>query len=283
MDTILIAALGILLGGVVNALADDLPAGRRLGFPRYSAGQRRPIRAWLGVSAFVFKLRRSPTSDQVAYYDGETDSNTLSLSWRYPLTELFLSALMTLTYVIAFRDPATSYGQLVVRQVQVALFVLIAVVDMERRRILIAPLLATVLLALISAVSYPQFPPTIASMMAGALCAGLVFSLVYVGGRLFGHLAARFEEQSLEVTVFGLGDVYLITAGGLIVGFPNVLVAMALAIFLGGIGALSHLAVQVVSGRGYTPFSALPYGMYIATATIIAMLSPVELARFFNG
>ena len=283
MDTILIAALGILLGGVVNALADDLPAGRKLGFPKYPDGQRRPILAWLGVSAFLTSLRRGPGTDRTKTSVAERAGYTNPLSWRYPLTELLLSALMTITYVYIVRDPAASYGHLLIRQAQVALLVLIAVVDLEHRQILFAPLFATVILAIISAAAFPQVPPTLASMMAGALCAGLVFSLVYLGGRMFGHQAALFRGHSLEVTVFGLGDVYLMSAGGLIVGFPNILLAMVLTILLGGIGALSYLAVQVASGRGYEPFGALPYGGYIATATIIAMSMPPELVRFFIG
>ena len=281
MDTILIAALGILLGGVVNALGDDLPAGRKLGFPKYPDGQRRPILAWLGVSAFLTSLRRGPGTDRTKTSVAERAGSTIPLSWRYPFTELFLSALMTITYVYTVRDPAASYGHLLIRQAQVALLVLIAVVDLEHRQILFSPLLAAVLLALISAAVYPQFPPTLASMMAGALCAGVTFSLVYLGGRLFGYLAAKFRGHSLEVTVFGLGDVCLMTAGGLIVGFPNILLAMVLTILLGGIGALSYLAVQVASGRGYKPFGALPYGVHILLATYTLMVFPNELSHVF--
>jgi len=71
---VLTGLAGVIVGGVINVLADDLPHYRYPTIPRYSDGTARPISAWLGVSAFLLGKHISPSGTQ--------------LSWRYPLTEL---------------------------------------------------------------------------------------------------------------------------------------------------------------------------------------------------
>ena len=104
MDILLVALLGLLLGGVVNALADDLPAGR-LGLPRYPDGGRRPLAAWLGMSAFALGLRRAPAA---APAPAKSDVGGHALTWRYPLVELALAIMMALTYAAARGRPPLS-------------------------------------------------------------------------------------------------------------------------------------------------------------------------------
>ena len=117
-------------------------------------------------------------------------------------------------------------------------------------------------------------------MLVGAACAGFAFSLVYRGGRLFARTALRHRRE--PATVFGRGDVTLMTMGGFIVGFPNVLVAMALAILLGGSGALVFLLAKSASG-GYRRFSAMPYAPFILISTYLVMLLGDELNHLILG
>jgi len=280
VDILLVALFGLLLGGVVNALADDLPAGRRLGLPRYPAGSRRPLTAWLGISAFALNLRRAPAvkSPSAAADAGGSQA----LTWRYPLVELALSILMALTYSAARGRPSLPGEKALIWQALVVLFVLIAVIDIEHRRIPIALMLVTVLVVIFGAVAAGQSSPSIASMLAGALCAGLVFSLVYQGGRLFGYLAARLWRRPPAATVFGLGDVYLMTIGGLIVGFPHVLAAMFLAVFTAGILALLLLARYALTNRQYKAFAILPYGPCILASTFAVLIMNDPISRFFS-
>ena len=279
MDTLLVALLGLLVGGLINSLADDLPTGRQPSPPKYPNGRRRPPLAWLGATAFLLNLRRaSQTTDEST----DDDCERQELSWRYPLVEIALSASMTLVFAVARDMHAMSIEETLLYLALVALFVLIAVIDLEHMRILVTPLLACCLLALVRAFAFPQSPPTFASMLVGALCACLVFSLVYLGGRLFARLAERYGHSPADITVFGRGDVYLMTVGGLIAGFPNVLVIMALTILLGGIGALTYLLRKSASG-GYQRFSAFPYAPYILTSIYVVMLLRGEASRLIFG
>lgn len=276
MDTLLVTLLGLVVGGVVNALADDLPAGRMPSRPRYPAGQARPPRAWLGIAAFLLRLRRAPEASTGASTDDNRERHRLS--WRYPLLEVALAALMALTFAVARDIYRMPVAESLIWLALVALYVLIAVIDLEHLRIPLMPLLACGLLALLRAFAFPLSPPTIASMLVGALCACLVFSLVYLGGQSFALLGVKRQRQPL--TAFGRGDVYLMSVGGFIVGFPTVLVAMALAILLGGAGALGYLLAKKISG-GYRRFSALPYAPYILASIYLVMLLRDELNRLF--
>ncbi len=279
MDVLLAALFGLLAGGIVNALADDLPTGRRPRLPRYTDGSRRPLLAWLGIGAFALRLRCPPPSvaDNPIYA-----CRPAFLSWRYPLVELALSALTTFTYVVARFRLSLSSEETLIYLIWVVLFVLIAVIDIEHMRISIPPLLACVMLAVVRALAFPQSPPTFASTLAGAFCACVVFSLIYLVGRSFAQLAARRHHQSSPLTALGRGDVHLMTVGGLIVGFPHALVVMAMTILLGGIAAAGYMLAKRRSG-GYQRFSAIPYAPCILAAVYAVLLLRAELSQLIFG
>lgn len=280
MDWLLLALIGLLLGGVVNVLADDLPAGRWPGLPRYPNGRRRPLAAWLGVTAFAFQLRQAPDTRSAG--SGFQSAARGTLSWRYPLLEIALAALIALTQAVAIDIRQLSAAETLIWQGQVVLFVLIGIIDLEHRQISLAPLLAAGALAIVRAFAFPLSLPTTAAVLIGALCAGLAFLLVYLGGRLFARLASRRWNMPKRVTAFGSGDVYLMAVGGLILGYPKILIAMALAILLGGIGALFYLAAKRAS-EGYRPFTVLPYGPYILASIYVVTLLPNDVSGFVAG
>ncbi len=267
MEVVLIAIIAILVGGGINVLADDLPYGRLPRRPRYDDGSLRPFYCWLGVTAFLFEIKRAkpPYSE---------------LNWRKPLTELALAGLVVTMQLATGEDASVPVGHRLIWQAYVAAFVLLAVVDLEHRRILIVPVILAAGLALVDAAFYPQPSPGLLSALVGGICGGLCFWLVYLGGILFGRLAGR---PGVKTTVFGLGDVYLMGLAGLILGVPNVLAAMVLAIFLGGAGALLYLAQLRLRGLQYERYTALAYGPYILVATYVVMLFPSEISRLVFG
>ena len=279
MDVLLAALFGLIAGGVVNALADDLPAGRKPRLPRYPDGSRRPVLAWLGIAAFALGLRCPPSSDADKSLDNRQPA---LLSSRYPLVELALLALTTFSYAAAKNRLALSGEETLIYLIWVALFVLLAVIDLEHMRIPLPPLLACVLLAFVRALAFPQSPPTFASMLAGALCACLSFSLLYLGGRSFAQLAARRHPQQPQLTALGLGDVYLMTVGGLIVGFPHTLVLMTMTIVLGGIAAAGYMLATSWSG-GYQRFSAIPYAPFILASVYAVLLLRGDVSQLIFG
>ncbi|MYD11335.1 MAG: prepilin peptidase [Chloroflexi bacterium] len=255
MDAVIHIVAGIMLGGLVNALADNLPHGRLLARPRYPDGAPRPLVAWLALAAFLFNRRRSP--------DIGTPGR---LGWRYPLTELALAGLLPVTHLAGAQAPL---GQQLLWHSYVVVFVLLGILDIEHKRILFWPVIALSALALFDAAVYPQPAPAVPSSLAGGVTGGLVFSLVYAGGQVYRQSFRRGAEMP---TAFGKGDVYLMAMGGLVLGFPNVLAAMAATVFLGGGGALTWLLGARLRGQGLARFTALPYGPYILAATYAAMI-----------
>ncbi|MCY4464309.1 MAG: prepilin peptidase [Chloroflexi bacterium] len=153
---------------------------------------------------------------------------------------------------------------------QVALLACIAIIDLKRRTIHSGVLLALAGLSLFSALANNH--PVLPSALVGALFAGGAFGLAYQGGRLFG----RQIDAPPETIVFGKGDVWLGTVCGLAVGFPGALAVVLLAMLFGGLSAGVYVAVFSWTGRGYQPFTALPYGQNIALATLAVMISPIH-------
>ncbi len=263
-ELIFIVILGLLSGGLINVLADDLPYRRRPGWPAYPNGSPRPIGAWLGITAFLFG-RRQPHPGAV------------KLGWRYPLTETATAALMTAAFLIMGRNPYAAGGQMLIWLMYMAIFILITVIDLEHRlimRVCVAPAAG---LALFEAARFPDPGPTLAGAMAGGGLAFAVFYLIYQGGRLFRHFIEKRRGDKIDDDVFGFGDVMLAGLSGLTLGWPDALLAMFISIFLGGLGAVFHLA------RSHPVSRIIPYGPYIAAATLIVMFLGGELASLWRG
>src|SRR5260221_6118535 len=73
---IIAAVVGVLVGGVINMLSDDLPFTNQISRPHYNDETPRPF---LGLIAFLTRRRIAP--------DGT------KLSWRHPLVEIVTALL----------------------------------------------------------------------------------------------------------------------------------------------------------------------------------------------
>jgi leader peptidase (prepilin peptidase)/N-methyltransferase len=258
-----VALVGILAGGVINALADDLPHHRSPKLPRYPDGTLRPVTAWLGITAFLLGQRMS--------------ANGAKLSWRHPLTEIGTAALMVLTLWVTRADPNVTPLQRVFYFLYMAIFVLIIVVDVEHRLILFAVIIPSCIIALLDAILTPEMDkPDLPTALLGAALGFGVFFLMYLGGILFSTVVAKLRGYELPEVAFGYGDVMLSTLCGLIIGWQPLIFAMFITIFLGAFGALIYLIVRRLSGR-YNLFTPLPYGPYIVVGTLIMLLFSDEV------
>jgi leader peptidase (prepilin peptidase)/N-methyltransferase len=104
------------------------------------------------------------------------------------------------------------------------------------------------------------------ALLGGGIAFAFFLLAYWLGGRLFGRGA------------LGQGDVKLAAFVGLISGFPQVLVALIVALFAGGaIGVLLLLA------RRATFRSAIPYGPFIAVGGFYAMVWGMEAIQWYAG
>lgn len=255
---IVIALVGIISGGLVNILADDLPQRRNPQLPHYPDDVQRPVTAWLGVTAFAFKQRYSPGGAK--------------LSWRYPLVEIVTAVLMIIAVLATQEDPDVSTIQMAFYLIYMAIFVLITVIDVEHRLILFVVIIPSALIAIADAILTPtQSKPDLQEALIGGVLGFAVFFVLYLGGILFSYIVARMQGYELPEVAFGYGDVMLSTVCGLILGWQPLIFAMFITVFLGAAGALIYLLVRKISGR-YDMFTPLPYGPYIVVGTFIMLL-----------
>jgi prepilin signal peptidase PulO-like enzyme (type II secretory pathway) len=266
LNVFIVAVIGLLAGGVINVLSDDLPRRRRVSLPHYPDNSPRPFIAWLGLLAFLTGKRSSP--------------NGAKLSWRYPLTEIGTALLMAITVLVTDEDPEVSSLQLVFYLIYMAIFMLITVIDLEHRLILFVVIIPSALIALLDAILTPvNHRPDLSTALLGGLLGFGVFFLMYLGGILFSYVVAKIQGYELPEVAFGYGDVMLSTLCGLILGWQPMIIAMFIAVFLGALGAVLYLIARAVSGR-YNMFTPLPYGPYIVAGTLILLLFAENVRTF---
>lgn len=259
---IVIAILGILVGGLINVLADDLPRRRAPRLPHYSDDTPRPPAGWLGITAFLSGKRASPTGAR--------------LSWRHPLVEIGTALLWVIAVLASQSKPGMTDLQVIFWLAYMAIFMLITVIDLEHRLILFVVIIPSMILALVDALVTP-YGASLTNALIGAAVGFGVFFALYLGGFLFTYVLSRQRGEQINEVAFGYGDVLLITLSGLILGWQPLIFAMFITVFLGALGAILYLAARALAGGRYTLFTPLPYGQYIIIGTVIMMLFSTEI------
>ncbi len=250
---ILYALIGLVIGSIVNLLADVLP-DRRKKISTFRAacpacGQPRSAIQSLAVVALLIGKRKCPSCGR-------------PIAWRNPIVELALAALFALLYNL--------YSEQLIKLVLTSFFtsvlMLVTVTDFEHRMIpnrAIIP--AMVIAALVSPLMFG--PGWWLALVGGAIGYGFFWLTVQLGERILGRGA------------MGWGDVKLAAFVGLITGFPGIVTALVITIIAGGVLSLILLLTRVVNLR-----SGIPYGPFICLGGFITMLYGQQImSRFFFG
>lgn len=268
LSLMLLAGLGLIVGGLINILADDLPHRRRPRLPRYRDDTHRPLAAWLGVMAFVTGHRTSPTGWR--------------LSWRYPLVEI-ITALAFIGISLMKADVVANDGlQLVFWLYLMAVFVLIVVIDVEHHLILFVVIIPSCGIAILDTLMTTT-PPTLERAMLGAGIGFGTFFLLYLGGVAYVYLSNQLAKRGIDEVAFGFGDVMLAILCGLVLGLEPMIFAMFITVFLGALGAMTFLVIQRISGGEGGLYAALPYGPYIVAGTLIMLLFGPQVRFLIAG
>lgn len=251
---LLAGVVGVVLGAVVNALADDLPMRENPRLPHYPDGAPRQPLAWSGLLAFLTGQRASPEGAK--------------LSWRHPIVEVALGLIFLLLTLGSTLDALWFF-----RLIFMTIMLLIFVIDVEHRLILFVVIVPSSVLALLFAWVVPGSPDLGEAILGGLVGLG-IFGLMFLGGIVFTTVA-RINEVA-----FGFGDVMLGTLSGLLLGWQALLFALFITVFLGAAGALLWLLSKFFTRSGYAAFTALPYGPYIVIGTVLMMLWREELRQW---
>lgn len=252
----LFALLGFLTGVWLNLCADQLPRWRSLRRTPFCpfCDQPRPWWAWSGTLAY---LRFKPGCPHCG----------APIPWRHPLVEVGTAALFAFLWHRYSGTPL-----LIPYTVYAAIFVLVLVIDLEHKLILNVVIYPAWGLALLGSLVHPTPYYYRLALIGGACGFGLLF-LVYLSGILFVKLISRARGKDLNAVAFGFGDVRLGGFIGLILGFPNVLQALFLAVLLGGLSGLLYWFVRAIVLRRYSLFTAIPYGPYLIIGTLVVLFS----------
>jgi len=242
---LLYALFGLLLGALVNVLADDLPERRRPERPRCLACDYvyRPVR-WFGLTR---KLgRRCPACNAPE-------------RWRPLLVEVGLA----LVFGLLWGRYQRLSGELLVVSIYFVVFALILITDMEHRLILHVVTLPGIAFAL--AASFLTVSPA-AALLGAAVGFAIFFAIYLIGGLAFGAGA------------MGFGDVTLATFIGAAAGFPLVVVALLIGIVAGGIITLLLLLTRLRRLR-----SKVPYGPFLLIGGAITLLWGGQIVAWYLG
>ncbi|MFN2224576.1 MAG: A24 family peptidase [Chloroflexota bacterium] len=236
MLNVVFGLIGLLAGGVINVLADDLPARIRPRLPHCpNCDHQYGLLGWLSIGRRI----QGPACPECG-----------QVHRRRPLmvelgTLLIFAALPSLIW------PALD---LVVYSAFIAVLILIIVIDLEHRLVLHVVTFPSMAVALVLSFFLTDNGPLLA--LAGGLVGFVFFFLAYLlGQRLFGPGA------------LGFGDVTLATMMGLMLGFRYVFFALVLGILLAGLWSLLGLLSGRMSRRAY-----FAYGPFLAAAGIVTII-----------
>ncbi len=243
---ILLALIGFLVSGLVNQLGSDLPARRKLTRPHCPyCGQDYAWWQWLALPAYLSGRARCLNCSK-------------RIRWRRPLVEIGLAIAYGYLWIV-IDSPIKLFFYLI----YAAIFALILVTDMERRLILNVVTFPAILIAVVGSFLLPDILPW-NSLVGGAIGFVTFWLFVTVGKIAFGSGA------------LGEGDITLATFIGLITGFPLIVEALVLTIFVGAGISLLLLITRVRSLRDH-----IPYGPFLIIGAIITLLKGYSIADWF--
>ena len=250
----LLAVIGLAVGGVINQLADVLPYRRKQlsGAVCAACGQPRSAIRAIAVVAWIAGKQACPACGR-------------TITVRHVIVELAMAGLFGLLY----SQPrfAAEPVLLALAGCHTALLVLVTVTDFEHRLIPNGAILPAIVIAALTSWLWFWRDYWYVALVGGLIGYGFFWIAAALGGKFLGRGA------------MGGGDVKLAAYVGLITGFPGIITALVVTILTGGIVSMVLLLMRVVNLR-----SGIPYGPFIALGGLVTMVWGQQIVtRFFFG
>lgn len=145
----------------------------------------------------------------------------------------------------------------------IALMIILAGVDM---RLMLIPDETVIGLSLVG-VAFSSYGDSFLGAYAALFPQFVTPLFNHVAGGLFGLALLDFIVVASRGRAMGMGDVKLAGAMGLILGFPDIVFALALMFLVGGIWSMGLLALKW--GKGATMKSMVPFGPFMVAGFFI--------------
>ncbi len=244
--------LGAVIGSFLNVVIDRLPAGKSIAYPPSSCDACQHRLSWpdlFPVFSYLFlrgrcRYCKAKIPQRVFWVELGTGLLTGYLFYRFGWTPILPVMIVYCSALIA-----------------------IGMIDLKDGLIFPAIVFPAALVALI--VNF--FIPKLYSLH------NLLFGLIGAAfGSLFLLLAFFLSKLILKKEGMGLGDVYMAAMMGLMVGFPNIIVALFGGIILGGL-----MAIFLVSSKRKSTKDVIPFGDFLAIGTIITLLWGTQIMHWY--
>lgn len=248
MLNVLFAIIGLLLGGVINVLADYLPGSERL------------LRPHCPHCRYVYKPPGWLALIRQLQHRGRCPQCELPLRRRPLLVEVGMALLFAMLPSLI---PVLT--NLIVNSFHIAVLVLVIVIDLENRLIIDAVTYPATVLALLGSLVVTRAENTLPLAVAGAVAGYVFFYILYRLAQLI---------YGADSGALGGGDVKLAMVMGAMLGFHRIFFALFLGIALGGV-----ITLLLLLSRRVNRYAHLPYGQYLALAGIIMLVWGTQVAE----
>jgi prepilin signal peptidase PulO-like enzyme (type II secretory pathway) len=197
-------------------------------------------------------------------------------SWRY----LIVTALLVVLAVYVWQKQPTPLSALSYF-VYMALFMLIAVIDIEHKLVLTIVMIPAFVYALVEIFLSGRVP--IQDAFVGYAVAQIIQMAFYLMGAIYLAVINARRGEAIHEVAFGFGDVTLATFCGLVLGYPDVVLMLVLMVLIGGAMAIFFLIVRLIITRQYQAHMAIPYGPAIVIAAAAMLLWGPQVAYYLLG
>ena len=258
MLSAVIFAIGASVGSFLNVVADRTPEGRSLVSPRsYCPSCSRPIPNMEMVPVFSYLWLR-----------GKCRRCGAVIPVRVIFVELLTGLLFVAIYLKFGLGP-----EFVVLGAGVSLLIVVAIIDLEHGPILNRIVLPSMVVLVVLAPFWTELGVSRPFLGDSDMPASIANSLVAGAGAflLFLGIALTYPQG------MGGGDVKLAGLLGLLVGFPEVLLALWIAVLSGGSVAIALLALRK-KGRK----DVIPFGPYLSLGGIVALVAGSDIISAYQ-
>ena len=232
--------VGLIAGGIINALSDDLPARRKPALPHCyndKCSHTYGPAGWLAIGRYLFNGGKCPECG-------------IPERLRPILTEVSTALILGLLPLFISDQP-----HLAITAFYLCVLILIIVIDMEHKLILHVVTFPSTAIAILG-LSWLLPDNNMRLAAVGALAGfGFFFILFWIGERVFGAGALGFGDVTLSMTM------------GAMLGFALIFPTLIIGILLGGILSGALLVLRIVNRESY-----IPYGPFLAVAGMIMLI-----------
>jgi len=252
MDVIMIiifALFGLLIGSFSNVLIYRLPRKIKIGLTRSHCTKcEAQIKGYDNIPILSYLLLL-----------GKCRHCKARISLRYPVIELIVGLLWTVPMLLGIPVP-----QAIISALFTTALTIIAVVDFEH---LIIPDSMVITIAVLSIPGFiMQFPPNWLDRLIGGVAAGA-----------FLYLLAVLSEKILKKEGMGGGDIKLIAAAGIVLGWQ----LGALSLGLGAVAALIMIIIMKVFSYKFNEEKHVPLGTPLALAMAVSIYFGNDMIHWY--